>query len=147
MLAALDILVKLLQQFEGCRLKAYQDIVGIWTIGWGETEGVKPGDVWTQEQADAKLRERAAQFLAAVYAAAPRLWLLPPECAAACASLAYNIGVGAFKASTVRRKINAGDVAGAGAAFKLWNKAGGRVVRGLTIRRAKEANLFLSAGA
>ena len=143
---ALEILVKLLMQFEGCRLEAYQDVAGIWTIGWGETQGVKPGMVWTQAQADAVLRMRVSQFLLGVYHRAPMLWLEPPERAAACTSLAYNIGLGAFNASTVKRKTNEARWQEAAKAFLLWNKSGGRVWKGLTNRRKRESEIYISAG-
>ena len=143
---ALELLVNLLRQLEGCRLEAYQDVKGVWTIGWGETQGVKPGMIWTQAQADAVLRMRVSQFLLGVYHRAPMLWLEPPERAAACASLAYNIGLGAFNASTVKRKTNEGLWIDAAKAFLLWNKSGGRVWKGLTNRRKRESELYLSAG-
>lgn len=146
MKAALELLVALVMRFEGCRLTAYRDVAGILTIGWGETAGVKEGMVWTQAQADAVLRMRVSQFLLGVYKRAPMLWLEPPERAAACGSLAYNIGLGAFNASTVKRKTNAGEWEAAANAFLLWNKAGGRVVRGLTNRRRQERVTYLSAG-
>lgn len=145
MKAALDLLVALIRLFEGCRLEAYQDVRGIWTIGYGETRGVKPGMIWTQDQAEAVLRMRVAQFLLGVYHRAPMLWLEPPERAAACASLAYNIGLGAFNASQVRTKTNAREWQAAARAFLLWNKAGGRVIAGLTRRRRKESTVYLSA--
>lgn len=143
MKAALELLVALIMRFEGCRLTAYQDVRGVWTIGWGETHGVHEGMVWTQPQADAVLRNRVAQFLLGVYKRAPMLWLEPPERAAACGSLAYNIGLGAFNASTVKRKTNAGEWLAAANAFLLWSKAGGRVIRGLQIRRAAERKIYL----
>lgn len=146
MKAALDLLITLIKRFEGCRLEAYQDVKGVWTIGWGETLGVKEGMVWTQAQADAVLANRVAQFLLGVYHRAPRLWLEPPERAAACGSLAYNIGIGAFNASTVKRKTNDGLWEEAAHAFLLWNKSGGRVYRGLTNRRRIESQIYLSAG-
>ncbi|WP_316150412.1 lysozyme [Cupriavidus sp. BIC8F] len=146
MKAALELLVSLIMRFEGCRLKAYRDVRGIWTIGWGETAGVKEGMVWTQAQADAVLRMRVSQFLLGVYKRAPMLWLEPPERAAACGSLAYNIGLGAFNASTVKRKTNSGEWELAANAFLLWNKSGGRVVNGLTLRRRRERGFYLSAG-
>ncbi|MFJ1253432.1 lysozyme [Cupriavidus sp. CuC1] len=145
MKAALELLVTLIMRFEGCRLTAYQDVAGIWTIGYGETLGVKEGMVWTQAQAESVLRMRVAQFLLGVYHRAPMLWLEPPERAAACGSLAYNIGLGAFNASTVKRKTNDGEWQAAANAFLLWNKAGGRVVNGLTIRRRAERGVYLSA--
>lgn len=145
MKAALDLLVRLVMGFEGCRLEAYLDVRGIPTIGWGETQGVKMGMVWTQAQADAVLRMRVSQFLLGVYKRAPMLWLEPPERAAACGSLAYNIGLGAFNASTVKRKTNNGEWEAAANAFLLWNKSGGKVYRGLTLRRQRERGVYLSA--
>ena len=129
---------RLLKPFEGCRLKAYKDIVGIWTIGYGETLGVIEGMVWTQEEAERHLNERVGYFLRNVYLKCPQLLLEPPIRAAACASLAYNIGLGAFGVSSVCRYTKIREYTKAGASFLLWNKAGGRVVKGLTVRRIKE---------
>jgi len=132
---AFEALVAAIKRFEGCELSAYRCPAGIWTIGYGETLGVKEGDVWTKEQADARLRVRVGQFLLAVLKRCPRLHLEPPERWVACVDLAYNIGVGAFGASSVCRKTNAGEFDAAARAFLLWNKAGGRVLKGLTLRR------------
>jgi lysozyme len=140
----LDLAVKTVDSFEGCQLRAYQDVVGIWTIGWGETAGVSPGMVWTQERADIVLRRRVGQFLLAVLQRCPALHLESPARQAACVSLAYNIGIGAFGASSVCRKTMAQDFAGAADSFLLWNKAGGRRVEGLTRRRKAERALYLS---
>lgn len=148
MIAALDALVlaiKLIMGFEGCRLKAYKCPAGIWTIGWGETLGVKEGDVWTQEQADAALRRRVGQFLLAVIKRCPQLHVEAPGRVAACTSLAYNIGVGAFGASSVCRKTTRREYACAADSFLLWNKGGGRVLRGLTLRRQAERMKYLSS--
>lgn len=141
----LDQLVELVKRFEGCRLKAYQDIVGIWTIGYGETLGVKPGMVWTQEQADRRLRERVGQFMLATMKRCPVLFLEPPSRTIACTSLAYNIGVGAFGASSVCRRTIDQRWLDAANAFLMWNKAGGRVIRGLTLRRQAERLKYLEA--
>lgn len=132
---AFEELVAAIKRFEGCKLAAYRCPAGVWTIGYGETLGVKEGDVWTQEQADARLRVRAGQFLLAVLKRCPRLHLEPPERWVACVDLAYNIGVGAFAASSVSRKTMRGEFDQAAESFLLWNKAGGRVLKGLTIRR------------
>jgi lysozyme len=113
-----------------------------WTIGWGETAGVTMGMVWTQEEADTKLRARVGFFMLESMRKCPQLFLEPPERAAACTSLAYNIGLGAFGASSVCRKTKDQDFAGAARSFLLWNKAGGRVMRGLTLRRQAEAGLY-----
>lgn len=147
MKAILDALVeaiKLIKGFEGCRLKAYKCPAGIWTIGWGETLGVKEGDVWTQEHADAVLRERVGQFMLATLKRCPQLHIEPPVRLSACTSLSYNIGVGAFGASSVCRKTGRRDYDGAANSFLLWNKAGGRELRGLTLRRQAERLKYLN---
>ena len=141
---ALEQIIEMLKPEERCRLIAYQDIVGIWTIGYGETLGVKEGDVWTQQQADNTLRQRAGQFMLATLLRCPKLHTEPVERTVACTSLAYNIGTGAFGASSVSRKTTRKDYAGAANSFLLWNKAGGRVVRGLTLRRQAERLRYLS---
>lgn len=146
MIKTLDALVeaiKLIKGFEGCKLTAYQCPAGIWTIGWGETLGVKEGDTWTQQQADAVLRQRVGQFMLATLKRCPKLHIEPPERLAACTSLAYNIGVGAFGACSVSRKTARQDYPGAANSFLLWNKGGGRVLRGLTLRRQAERRAYL----
>lgn len=145
MKAELDALVeaiKLIRFFEGCKLTAYKCPAGIWTIGWGETLGVKQGDVWTQDKADRVLRQRVGQFMLATLKRCPQLHLEPPGRTSACTSLAYNIGVGAFAASSVRRFTMRQKFARAADSFLLWNKGGGRVLRGLTIRRQAERTAY-----
>lgn len=142
---AFEELVAAVKRFEGCKLTAYRCPAGVWTIGYGETLGVKEGDVWTQEKADSVLRARLGQFLLAVLKRCPRLHLEPPERWVACVDLAYNIGVGAFAASSVCRKTMRGEFEGAAAAFLLWNKAGGRVLKGLTIRRKWDSQTYRRA--
>lgn len=144
MIEALDQLVAMVMRFEGCRLTAYRDIVGVWTIGFGETLGVHEGMVWTLEQAKHRLRQRVGQFMLAVLRRCPQLHLEPPGRVIACTSLAYNIGVGAFGASSVSRRTKYQEFEAAARAFLLWNKAGGRVVKGLTIRRKAESAKYLS---
>jgi len=139
----LDAICAIIKRFEGCRLAAYRDIVGVLTIGYGETLGVREGDVWTQDQADATLRQRVAQFMLATLKRCPQLHLEPPGRTAACTSLAYNIGVGAFGASSVSRKTRRQDFAGAADAFLLWRFAGGREIRGLKLRRQRERVAYL----
>ncbi|MDR1063052.1 MAG: lysozyme [Azoarcus sp.] len=136
--------VVLIAQSEGCRLKAYRDVAGVWTLGWGETEGIREGMTWTQGEADLKLCERLGEFAMDVRAhlKAPA----SPAEVAALVSLAYNIGIGAFVRSSVLRAHNRGDKAGAARAFALWNRAGKRIVQGLVTRRAREAALYLKGG-
>lgn len=144
MIQALALAVLLIKGFEGCRLKAYQDIVGVWTIGYGETLGVVEGMVWTQEQADARLTQRVGHFLLGVLKACPALHLFSPEKLAACVSLAYNIGLGGFYASAVRSRTMRQEFVTAAQAFLRWNKAGGIIRKGLTIRRRIESARYLS---
>jgi lysozyme len=157
-LDALAMAIGLVQQGEGCALKAYPDPKwhGIartsenwsewgkpWTCGWGETLGVTESTVWTQEEADTRLKARVAGFVLAVLKSCPQLQLEPPARLAAASSLAYNIGKGAFAASSVCARTRRCEYLGAGDAFLLWNKAGGRVMRGLTNRRERERKVYL----
>lgn len=139
--------VQLIARAESCRLRAYRCPAGIPTIGWGETEGVRLGMVWTQEEADRRFCESLTD-----YADAVRRLLTEhatPQQLGALVSLAYNIGLGALKKSTVLRQHNAGRFDAASRAFTLWNKArvGGQLTElaGLTSRRAAEAALYLQA--
>lgn len=140
--------VDLVKRFEGCRLQAYQDAVGVWTIGYGITAnagvGVEPhkGTTITQVEAEDLLRKALDRFANQVSA------LITSKVSnnefGACVSLAYNVGRNAFADSTLLRKLNEGDKVGAADEFKRWNKAGGAVLKGLTTRRAAEAALFLT---
>lgn len=136
-------IVAVIARLEGCRLTAYQDSVGVWTIGFGETFGVKEGMVWTMEEAKARLRVRVTYFLLQVLRRCPQLHLEPWGRSVACTSLAYNIGLGAFGASSVCRLTKYREYASAAHAFLLWNKAGGRVLKGLTFRRQQEMLIYL----
>lgn len=138
----------LIKKWEGCRLTAYQDSVGVWTIGYGLTSAaglveVKKGMTITQRQADAYLVQALAKYEAAVEKAITRPMTQPQF--DAMTSLCYNIGPGAFAGSTLVRRFNAGDIAGAADAFLMWNKAGGKVLKGLENRRKDERALFLKA--
>jgi lysozyme len=139
---------KLIQQFEGLKLKAYQDSVGIWTIGYGNTtyldgSKVKKGDKITREQADLMFKQTANKF--ALEVAKLIDVCLTQNQFNALVSLAYNIGIGAFKGSTLLKKVNANpnDESIRGE-FKRWNRAGGKVLYGLTRRRNEEADLYFS---
>lgn len=135
--------IALIKQFEGCKLNAYLDGGGVPTIGWGTTgPNIKLGMKWTQDQADAALYARIAEFERGVMATCTELPNTHQLDAMVC--LAYNIGLGAFKKSTVLRMHNARKFAEAGAAFGMWNKDGGVVRAGLTRRRAAEAALYLT---
>lgn len=123
-------------QREAFRGAAYDDGVGVSTIGFGTTEGVKPGDTITVERALVRSLADMAKYEGAIKRCV-KVPLAQFEYDAA-ASLAYNIGPTAFCNSTVVKRFNAGDYAGACAAFEQWNKAGGKINRGLVNRRAQE---------
>ena len=112
-------------QREGNKLKAYRDTKGIWTIGVGHTAAAgapapKAGMTITAAQSDEILARDLADVEAAVNSAVKVK--VTQNQFDAMVSLAFNIGNGSFKKSTVVKRLNAGDVAGAGAAFMLWNK-------------------------
>ena len=132
-----------LKHFEGLRLKAYRDPVGVWTIGYGHTgPDVYEGLVWSQAQADKALRDRLQrEFVPGVLAAIKRN--LTQGELDAMVDLAYNVGVGAFQGSTLVRKFNAGDTQGAADEFLRWDKAGGKSLLGLRRRRAANRARFL----
>lgn len=129
--------------FEGMRNRAYRDVVGVPTVCFGETRGVKMGDVYTTEQCKAMLGDALIEFERGMAACLADPARVPDKTYVAFLSLSYNIGTGAFCRSTLVRKANAGDLRGACNEFPKWNKAGGRVIRGLTARRAEEKKLCL----
>ena len=138
--------LNLIKIYEGLRLKAYKDPVGILTIGYGHTSAagepkVTEGMTITKEQAEAILRRDLQKYEKAVDDAITAD--LTENQFAACVSLCYNIGPGAFAKSSVARFINAGRFADAADAFALWNRAGGKILPGLVKRRAAEAALFV----
>lgn len=138
-----------LEQFEGLRLAAYHDAVGVLTIGYGHTgSDVRPGLTIDRARADQLLR----QDLAAAEAAVGRLVKVPltDNQFGALVSFAFNVGVGAFQGSTLLRKLNAGNYDAVPGELAKWNKGtvnGKKVaIPGLTNRRAAEAGIW-AAGA
>ncbi len=133
-----------IKQSEGFRPLAYQDAVGVWTIGYGETSNVKPGDVITLGEADARLRARVAvcaydvQQLAHVPITQGELDAL--------VDFEYNLGRSSLAHSTLLAKLRAGDLDGAAAEFPRWSKAGGKVLAGLLARRLREQSWFKGPG-
>ena len=136
----------LIKRFEGCRLKAYRCPSNVWTIGYGNTfyeDGtkVKDGDVITQQRA-----EELAKFIIDHFAVTIAPFIKQPlndNQFSACVSLAYNIGQGGFKKSSVFKKlnINPNDPTIADS-FRLWNKGGGVILKGLVRRREAEIELY-----
>ncbi|SPF82136.1 Phage lysin (EC 3.2.1.17)  len=139
--------VNAIKEHEGLRLKAYLDSVGVWTIGYGDTgPDVVKGLVITKEQAEERLRKRLVEFEGCVNRAVKVK--LTQNQFDALVSLVYNIGPTNFNSSTLLRKLNAGDYAGAADQFLVWNKGrvGGKlvVIDGLANRRKAERQLFVS---
>ena len=130
----------LIREFEGVRLAAYLASVGVPTIGYGHTKGVQMGDTCSQEQADQWLKEDCADAEDCVNSAVS----VPlTQCEFdALVSFVFNLGCGAFRKSTLLRKLLDSDYDGAAIEFRKWDKAGGQVLAGLTRRRAAEARLF-----
>lgn len=135
--------MRLIKHYEGLRLSAYRDPVGILTIGYGHTgPDVFEGMTITEPEAERLLRLR----LEREFEPGVRLALTArPEQHEfdAMVSLAYNIGVAAFQNSTLARRFNAGDRLGAADQFRRWKYAGGTVLRGLERRREAERAVFL----
>jgi lysozyme len=138
--------LSLIKEFEGLELEAYQDIVGIWTIGYGHTSMAGPPDVVpgmeiTESEASEILRRDLKQYEQGVEKAVKVS--ISQNMFDALVSITYNIGVNGMKSSTFIKRINNKDFEGAAEAMKWWNKAGGQVVAGLKRRREAEAALFL----
>lgn len=152
----------LIAQFEGCKLTAYPDPASPmargeypkdgkdvskgapWTIGFGATgAGITRGTIWTMAQAERQFDEHIAQFGRGV-------WALVKDCPTtqgqfdSLVSFSYNVGLGALADSTLLRLHKAGKFADAAQQFARWNRAGSKVLAGLTKRRAAEAALYVS---
>lgn len=133
--------IDLIKSFEGLRLKAYKDSVGVSTIGYGHTKNVKMGDVISLKTAEQFLLDDIRIFEEGVLA------LVKIEITQnmfdALVSFSFNLGLGNLAKSTLLKKINSKLFKEAGNEFVRWNKAGGVVLKGLTRRRLLEKELFL----
>lgn len=116
-------------QFEGLRLVAYQDVVGVWTACYGETKGIKPGMKFTREQCDVMFIERLQEFETGMRRCLAAPDALPDKTYVSFLSVTYNIGVGGWCGSSMVRRANEGNLTGACDALLMWNKAGDQVKR------------------
>ena len=115
-----------------------------WTIGWGSTgHEVKQDTVWTQQQAEESLNNHLLHFCVGVLKLSPTLLQEPSRRLAAIISFAYNCGLGNYRISTLKKRVDAKDWHGAREEIVKWNKAAGRVLNGLTRRRQAEAQLLI----
>lgn len=136
--------INLIKKFEGLSLRAYKDVAGVLTVGYGHTGwDVKLNTIITSDQAEDLLLDDLEYFCKVV-----------DDCVkvqitnnqfAALVSFTFNVGGTALLTSTLLKKLNAGDIKGASSEFLRWNKAGGKVMAGLTGRRSAERDLFLKA--
>ena len=131
---------EILKYFEGCKLTAYQDSVGVWTIGYGHTKGVYNGMTITQEEAEQMLLTELEEYEGYIenMVTVP----LTQNQFDALVVWIYNLGPTNFKNSTLLKELNAGNYNAAGQEITRWNIAGGKVLAGLVKRREAEAELF-----
>ena len=146
----MSLVADFIKRFEGYakrlpddRCVPYMCSAKVLTIGYGSTgEGVHPGSVWTRGQADARFQRDLGKFTASVFELSPGLRDSTEGQQAAIVSFAYNCGLAAYKNSTLRRAVNREDWPEAQRQLMRWTRAGGKVVRGLVIRRRAEAALI-----
>lgn len=132
----LAIAAALASRWEGVKYQPYRDPIGIWTVCYGHTgPDVKPGRDYTKAECEGLLQQDMAEANRIVRRCIPNA---PQGVEAALTDAAYNIGPSVVCGSTLQRKALAGDWAGACAELSRWNRAGGRVFRGLTLRRMDE---------
>jgi lysozyme len=129
-----------IKKFEGCELIAYQDAVGVWTIGYGHTKGVSEGDIISSAQAEALLLKELKEYENYVH----ELVEVPLHQYQfdALVSWTYNLGPTNLKSSTMLKVLNEGKYNEVPDQMRRWNRAGGKVLEGLVKRRDYEARLF-----
>lgn len=139
-------LLSLLRRHEGLRLNAYCCPGGVWTIGWGHTAGVGPGDYVDVDAAERMLQADAAKAIEQVDSLAAQAGVTLNDCRrAALASFVFNLGIGSLRRSTLWKKICADqDDCAIAAEFSKWVYGGGKVLPGLVARRRDEAELYFS---
>ena len=132
--------LELIKDFEGLELQAYQCAAGVWTIGYGHTKGVQEGDEWSKDHADHMLEVELEEYEGYVNNSVTSP--LAQNQFDALVSWTYNLGGGNLKASTMLKVLNAGDYDEVPNQMLRWNKAGGKVLEGLTRRRQAEGDMF-----
>ena len=135
--------VDLVKFFEGFEANAYLCPANVWTIGYGRTRNVREGDVVNERQAERDLLEELEEFADQVLNTV-KVELLQHQLDAL-TSWTYNLGVGNLSSSTLLKKLNIGDYESVPSEMVRWNKAGGKVLAGLTRRREAEAELWAKA--
>jgi len=139
----LDLLLPVIRKFEGCKLTSYQCPAGVWTIGWGSTgPNIGPDTIWTQEMADQMLNNTAMDVINQVVIASPALASEATARVAALADFVYNLGIGNYNSSTLKKCVDSGDWDKARTEILRWDKCKGEPLAGLTRRRATEAEML-----
>ena len=132
--------LSLIKKFEGCELKAYQDSVDVWTIGYGHTKGVEDGQEITQEEAEEMLASELDEYEGYIN---DLVACDLEQCQFdALVAWVYNLGPTNLRSSTMLKRLNSNDLEDVPNQIKRWNKAGGKVLNGLVRRREAEALLF-----
>jgi len=137
------------QSDEGICVRAYLDTIAepdVWTVCYGDTDDVTPNEIRTIEDCREQLGENLLRYRSGLYGYFTETTVeerLTPERDAAYTSLAYNVGIYGAGRSTATRRLNEGNIRGGCEALTWWNRAGGRVIRGLVNRRADERELCL----
>lgn len=149
---AIELCKPLVKAFEGLakilkdgRIGSYLCPARVWTIGYGSTgAGIMQSTVWTKEQCEDKLDSHLWQFCIALMQVSPGLLTEKPQRIAAVLSFVYNVGIGRYKTSTFKKRIDAKDWQGAYYELQKWKFGGGKELKGLTLRRLAEGKLLLS---
>lgn len=133
-----EVLITLIKRFEGLRLKAYRCPAGVWTNGYGSTgKDITPSTQWTKEYAEYRMQSDAMVHLSAAKKLCPSL---KDASLGAIADFSYNLGATRLAGSTLRRKLNSGDIDGAKIELSKWVRSGTRILPGLVLRRKAESN-------
>jgi lysozyme len=132
--------INLIKKFEGCKLEAYQDAVGVWTIGYGHTKNVHEGQVIKQKEAESMLVHELLEYCHHVEKALEVE--LTQNQFDALVSWTYNLGPTNLNRSTMLKVVNANNMSEVPTQIKRWNKAGGKILDGLVRRRKAEALMF-----
>lgn len=138
----LTVLAPVVKRFEGLRLVSYLCPAGIPTIGYGHTKGVTLGMTISEAQAEDLLQEDLSVAVSATLTMCPALARESPSRLAAIADFTFNLGAGRLRASTLRRRINAGEFDDVPYELRRWVRAGPRVLSGLVLRRETEVKLW-----
>lgn len=135
--------IALIGAWEGLKLNAYQDVIGVWTACYGETHGIRPGMRFTKEQCDEMFLPSIQKHEEGMRKCLTNPDAIPESAYVAFVSLTYNIGIGGFCGSSMPRLINAGRIKDACNALPAFNRGAGRVIQGLVNRRADERRFCL----